>query len=219
MDNKISTIKDRCLYIAKHKGITQELFCEKIGMTHGNFKGAAKQTPLNSNAIVNILSIYPDINPEWLLTGDGNMLKSITQQKEVLGNYQDVETRPRIPLNAAAGSLSVCLDGITINHCEQMPIIRAFTHYDFTIMVRGESMEPYYLSGDELAGLYIKNTSFIQWGRSHILDTAQGVIVKNIYDDDDAIICKSENPRFPDFRIPKNEVYNIALVIGLIRRY
>ncbi|MEG1539220.1 MAG: helix-turn-helix transcriptional regulator, partial [Muribaculaceae bacterium] len=66
---------------------------------------------------------------------------------------------------------------------------------------------------------YIQNTSFIQWGRSHILDTAQGIIVKYIYDNDDSIICKSENPRFADFNILKSEVYNIALVIGLIRRY
>ena len=40
------------------------------------FKGIAKMTPLNSDAIANILSIYQDVNPEWLLTGKGGVHKT-----------------------------------------------------------------------------------------------------------------------------------------------
>ena len=48
-------------------------------MTYGNFTGKAKETPLNSTAISNILLEMPDINAEWLLTGKGNMLKEVTK--------------------------------------------------------------------------------------------------------------------------------------------
>ncbi len=75
MDNKFSTIKERCLELAKYKGFSREGFCNKIGMTYANFKGPAKKTPLNSNAIENILSIIPDVNLRWLLTGCGPMLR------------------------------------------------------------------------------------------------------------------------------------------------
>lgn len=75
MDNKFSTIKDRCLQLAKEKGFSLDEFCSKIGMTYGNFKGVAKKTPLNSNAIENILTIIPDVNLIWLLTGRGSMLR------------------------------------------------------------------------------------------------------------------------------------------------
>ncbi len=75
MDNKFSTIKERCLELAKFKGFSKEMFCSKIGMTYANFKGAAKKTPLNSNAIENILTIIPDVNLDWLLTGRGPMLR------------------------------------------------------------------------------------------------------------------------------------------------
>ena len=44
----------------------------KIGMSYGSFTGQAKNTPLNSNAIANILCIVPDVNLHWLLTGIGD---------------------------------------------------------------------------------------------------------------------------------------------------
>ena len=74
--NKLNTIKDRVLQVAKLRGITYEIFCENIGMSYGSFKGSAKKRPLNSDAIDNILSIYTDINAEWLITGKGDILKN-----------------------------------------------------------------------------------------------------------------------------------------------
>jgi len=76
------TIKERILQLAKYKGFTLEDFCLRIGLTYGNFKGAAKNTPINSDAIVNILSIIPDVNPTWLLTGEGEMLRAPAEQQQ-----------------------------------------------------------------------------------------------------------------------------------------
>ena len=130
---------------------------------------------------------------------------------------QSTELRPRIPLDAAAGSLSIVLSSVSENECEMVPVIPTLPRYDFTIFTRGDSMEPQFISGDELACLFIKDSAFIQWGRAHVLDTAQGVVVKRIFDDGDNIICKSNNPNYPDFPIPKAEIYRIALVVGSIR--
>lgn len=75
MVNNFSNIKERILYIAEYYKVSKELFFENIGMTYGNFKGSAKERPLNSDAIVKILSIYTEVDSEWLLTGKGEMLK------------------------------------------------------------------------------------------------------------------------------------------------
>lgn len=69
-------IKERILQVADYKGIAKSLFCKKIGSTYGNFTGENKNRPINSDCIANLLSICPDISPEWLLTGKGPMLKS-----------------------------------------------------------------------------------------------------------------------------------------------
>lgn len=211
-------IKERVIQIVELKGIAKEDFYVKIGMTSASFRGNAKKTPLNSNAIENILSEIPDLNAEWLLTGKGSMLK-IESNSSITKKIDNEETRPRIPYTAAAGSLTVAMDGVTNNHCEQLPIIKAFARYDFTIFAYGDSMLPEYHSGDELACIYVRNTSFIQWGRVHVIDTAQGILVKRIFDGGDSVICKSDNPNFPEFRIDKSEFYNVALVIGMVRRY
>jgi len=157
-----------------------------------------------------------DLN--WLLTGDGSMLKSDKNSSNIATAHIE-ETRPRVPMDAAAGTLTIAENGVTMSDCEQIPIISGFAKYDFTIMVRGDSMLPEFHSGDELACLFIKDSQFIQWGRVHVLDTSQGIVLKRIYKGDKCIICKSDNPNYPEFPIQDSELYNMALVIGMVRRY
>ena len=126
-------------------------------------------------------------------------------------------TRPRIPYDVAAGTLTDTVEGVSNYQCEQIPVISAFPRYDFTIRVIGKSMEPEYYSGDEVACLRINERRFLQWGRVHVLDTTQGVIIKRIYDGGDAIICRSYNPEFPDFSIPKEDIRSYNLVVGSLR--
>lgn len=101
----MTTIKDRVLQIAKYYGVSYEKFSSDIGMSYASFKGKAKLTPLNSDAVVSILTIYPDVDCEWLLTGNGSMLKtgetkcenSEPQLWEMIGFLKNqIETQNRI---------------------------------------------------------------------------------------------------------------------------
>lgn len=78
-------------------------------------------------------------------------------------------------------------------------------------------MEPEFFSGDEVACKRINEERFIQWGRVHVLDTTQGVVIKRIYDDGEKIRCNSYNNEFPDFSIPKEDIRSYNLVVGSIR--
>lgn len=69
-------IKERVIQVIESKGIAKEKFYKKIGMTSASFRGNAKKTPLNSNAIENILSEINDLDPYWLITGKGEMFRS-----------------------------------------------------------------------------------------------------------------------------------------------
>lgn len=74
MENKLPNVKSRILYLVKNQGFKYEIFFPKIGMSYGNFKGNAKNTPINSDALAKILSFFPAVNLRWLLTGEGEML-------------------------------------------------------------------------------------------------------------------------------------------------
>lgn len=80
-------IKERIIQIVEIKGIKKEDFYKNIGMTSANFRGKAKETPINSNAIVNILSNIPEINLYWLLTGEGEMFNNIKQNEN---NFDEI---------------------------------------------------------------------------------------------------------------------------------
>ena len=169
-----------------------------------------KADSLGKDVLVKILTKFPEVDANWLLMGLGEMLKPINNNSLTI-------TKPRIPYTAAAGSITNAMDGIKEYDCEQIPVVSAFPNYDFTIIIKGDSMEPKYEGGDEVACKRVDGTSFIQWGKVHVLDTAQGIVIKRIYEDGDKIKCVSYNPEYPPFSIDKSEIYSISLVVGLLR--
>lgn len=169
------------------------------------------QRGVSLDVIESVLNTFPDVSAEWLLRGED--VKAIEFNRE----GDSVKTLPRIPYNAAAGSLTDAVEGITEYQCERLPVVAAFPKYDFTMRVSGRSMEPYYYAGDEVACLRINEARFLQWGRVHVLDTTQGIVIKKIYENGDCIRCASFNPEYPDFNVPKADIRSYNLVVGALR--
>jgi len=71
----MSNIKERVLQIAESKKIRKTDFFKELGLSYANFKGMQKNTGLNSDAVVTILSKHTDINPTWLIIGEGRMYR------------------------------------------------------------------------------------------------------------------------------------------------
>ena len=69
------TIKDRILTFIKEQGISREDFYRSTELSASNFKGAALKSELGGEKIVKILTTYKILSPEWLLIGEGSMLK------------------------------------------------------------------------------------------------------------------------------------------------
>lgn len=205
----------------KNKGITLSKLSEQLNLSPQalNSRLNAKDLGINfindiQNATGLILIDEPEIN---LHTDLGK--KILDSIRNGLNNNESSPciTKPRIPYTAAAGSITSAVEGVTESQCEQIPVIPTFPNYDFTIVIKGDSMEPKYEGGDEVACKRVDGTSFIQWGKVHVLDTAQGIVIKRIYEDGDKIKCVSYNPEYPPFSIDKSEIYSISLVVGLLR--
>ena len=199
--------KDRIIKYLDSKGLSIAKMESELGWGNGGF---AKTKSISTEKTIEFLLRFSDVSAEWLLLGEGDMIKTFNDNTELV-------TKPRIPYDAAAGSLTDMVEGVTEYDCERIPVISAFPKYDFTIRVTGRSMEPYYFSGDEVACLRINESQFIQWGRVHVLDTTQGVVIKRIYENGDSIRCASFNPEYPDFNVPKADIRSYNLVVGALR--
>ena len=197
--------KDRILRFIEHEGISIREFERKCGFSNGYFN---KIKDFSAAKVEEIAQVFPNLNYVWVLTGETCMLNS--------DMAQPVETRPCVPLTAAAGSLSGDSIGVTLEQCEQMPLIHQIPSYDFTMFIKGDSMSPKFESGDEIACRRIDQSRFIQWGKVHVLDTTQGFVIKRVYDDGDKIRCVSYNPEYADFSIPKEDILSMSLVVGVI---
>ena len=220
MEEKYTNIKERCLYYAKNQGIGVENFLKSIDMTYGSFKGKAKLGSLNSDALAKIYTKYPNINPEWLLVGKGNMLK--TTEEPINQIIESKEGIPMLPFDAFAGMGESGIAGVNFDIIQERYVIPLFEgiEIDFLIPVRGSSMYPKYSSGDVVACRLVKEIVFIQWNKVYVIDTiSQGVMMKRLHPskNNNCITCVSDNEKYPPFDIPKEEIRNIAIVSGCIR--
>lgn len=76
------------------KGIKIATFERSVGMSNASFGKALKNDgAIGSDKIENILSIYKDISPAWLLTGEGPMLQdSASEAASVSSASSDKES-------------------------------------------------------------------------------------------------------------------------------
>lgn len=172
-----------------------------------------------------------NVSPEWLFTGNGDMLKAtdeseptIAEQRPAVAIYPTKHVDdgqqgiPLIPFSAMAGALRGEIQAFDYE-CEHY-IVPEFKTANFLITINGDSMLPTYKSGDIVACQREAMTSvFFQWNRPYVLDTAQGAILKRIKpgSDKEHILIVSDNPAYDPFELPLSEIYSVALVVGFIR--
>lgn len=167
-------ILERIKQYIDYKSISVAAFEKSIGMSNASFgKCLKKGGAIGTDKLENILSVYPDISPNWLLTGNGTMLRNSTE----LTPTKDGTGIPLIPVEAMAG----CFTGsqtVLLQECDHY-VVPAFKNADFLIYVRGDSMQPRYFSGDMVACKMLSPTDlFFQWGKVYVLDTDQGALIK-----------------------------------------
>ena len=70
-------ILERIKEYIDQKGISIAAFERSVGMSNASFSKSLKNNgSIGSDKIENILSVYAELSPKWLFTGEGNMLKS-----------------------------------------------------------------------------------------------------------------------------------------------
>ena len=210
----MKTITERIEALIELECVSTNAFARKVGVDAGNLgKMLAGKQNITDSTLRKIVDATGS-SFEWLKYGEGDMLAP-NSGKAPAGQNEKGDFRPRIPATVAAGTLRGFAESVKANDCELVPVVGAFPEYDYTIVVKGDSMEPKFQGGDEIA--IRKVASVIEWGKPYVLDTADGAVLKRLYDCGDKLRCVSFNKDYPDFEVSKSDVFGVYKVVGLIR--
>lgn len=209
-----SEVKDRLLEYLKFKRMTQAEFTKLMGVS-GAYIGAMRRS-ISDEKVNKMRKLFPDLNITWLLYGDGEMLVSEISEREAPEEY----IVPLLPVAAFAGNLQSWSEGCELAQCEK--IVAPVKGVDFAIRISGDSMEPVIHNGSTIFIKRINDKAFVPWGNSMVIDTENGVLVKNVYPVDnhpEAIEARSYNPKYPPITIPTDSIYGLYRILSAITAY
>ncbi|MCM0666010.1 MULTISPECIES: S24 family peptidase [Flavobacterium] len=154
-----------------YKGITKYKFCNDLGFSN---KFLDNSSNMGTDKACKILHYYPDLNSEWLLTGNGPMIKEentsvvvMNSDRKTVDTLHANQEIPLYDLEAVAGLRELFSSGEPQRILDTIKIPN-LPKCDGAISVTGDSMYPLLKSGDII--LY-KETEFenIFFGEMYLL--------------------------------------------------
>lgn len=207
------TVKQRLIEYLEEMKIGRNKFEKSAGISEG-YITKLKYAP-KEDILVKILHAAPNLNRVWLLTGEGNML--VNQEPY---NNEPKQELPLLPVDAMAGALNGDNQGFMEYECERY-LVPLFKGAEFLCRVQGNSMWPKYNSGDIVACKKVPMEHlWFQWGKSYVISTRQGVLVKRIEPSKNegcVQICSENAEKYKPFELPVTEINGVAVVVGVIR--
>lgn len=212
-----STVKERLLEFLKEERISASEFSRRMNLSPAYLASMRKSMP--EEKVERLMKIFPQLNRDWLLYGEGNMYREDLEEQGLAYHYHR-HLVPLIPNHATAGRFPDYAEGMTEEKCEK--IYSPFDDAELAIQVLGDSMEPEIKSGTYLFLRKINDSSFIPWGAPVVLDTDNGSVCKMLHPSEkgeEYVEARSYNPVYPPFPVHLETVYGIYRIVGEVRKY
>ena len=228
-------VKDRIFECLKYKGVSvtkaESLLCWSKG-------ALLKSNSISSDRLGEFYLQFPDVSPEWLLTGSGDMLKQPSTQ-EVSGDIIPL-SHPKTPdkiypmsefnlydIDVSAGLSRLFSEDGDRNKAYLGKIsIPNMPKCDGAVKVIGDSMYPLLKSGDIIAYKEVHNVESMQYGEIYILqiedDSDVSVVVKYVKkssEGNDYLNLVSYNKEHDPKDVRKESITALARVILCIRQF
>ncbi|WP_235832378.1 S24 family peptidase [Flavobacterium zhairuonense] len=210
-----------------YKGITKYKFCNDLGFSN---KFLDNSSNMGTDKACKILHYYPDLNSEWLLTGNGPMIKEentsiviMNNDRKTADSLHATQEIPLYDLEAVAGLRELFSSGEPQRILDTIKIPN-LPKCDGAISVTGDSMYPLLKSGDII--LY-KETEFenIFFGEMYLLsvklnDWEEYITVKYVQKSDQGVEyvkLVSQNSHHQPKDIHVSKISALALIKASIR--
>jgi toxin-antitoxin system, antitoxin component, xre family len=233
------TIQERILQYLENKDITPYKFCKDLGFPMGYLN---KRGVIGTDKYLKIIKYCKDLSPEWLLTGEGDMLKPRVEDIKNMTKEEQIKALKQIASgeffkkpNIVPFYENVATIGGTQLSADLSPVTAPTAYIDLGSMfpsanaaIRhfGESMREY-PNGCILAIKKLNHLKSIIWGQNYVVETDEIRVTKKLQtckDNKNCIMAYSTNPStHPDgtpihepFPIAKEDIRNLFQVVGHI---
>ncbi|MDM1535074.1 S24 family peptidase [Myroides odoratimimus] len=228
------SVKERLKSFISSQKTTISAFEKEIKASNGYINSISKSIGLDK--ISKIKEKFPNLNLEWLLTGDGEMIKTEEPKHEAKPITAGiVKYIPLVSQYAKAGYLAGFADTHYMETLPTIPVILTqeqepkgeYVCFEVSgdSMISEENPEESLFDGDILvcrnvhkdywsSKLHINKWDFV------IVDQEEGVIVKRIIDhnpDNGEIVIHSLNPMFDDKKLNLSRVDKLFNVVKIMR--
>lgn len=205
-------IQDRIKQFIECKGISNREFERSCGLSNAFVRNV--RDTISTKTLELILQAYPEINRDWLLTGEGAMLSNSDPPLVVAG---DVGT-PVYNIDATCGDYSRPIQFLEehIIGRVQLPNVSPTASI---IRANGDSMAPHIHDGDWIAVRQVFNLNEIFYGQVYLVITSENRFLKYVRRDDDEknyVILRSDNADYDDIRLPKKSIKYMFLVENVL---
>ena len=232
----ISPIKQRILFFAGTLGISKRDFYSKIGVSRGTLES---KTGITEDVVTKFFATYPEVSIEWLMTGEGEMLKNspLCKRKDKIFSSSDEksidkeeESTPTLSNTPTIGKPYYDVDFLggfdeIINSQVIIPknniIIQGFDRVDLWCNVTGHSMEPKINHGDIIA-LRKCTIEEVQYGEIYavVLDNIRTIkILRKSNDPASFRYIPINKEDFDEQEFPKSQIRYIFEVVGSISKF
>lgn len=201
----LESVKERLIYFIKAKDISQKHFETVLGLSNGYVNNIRKG--ISAGVLQKICEEFPDLNRDWLVYGEGEMLKGTET------HARTAFALPFLDIDASAGFSEIEASNGAMK-------LYSFPHCDAAMPVRGLSMEPNIHDGDIAAFVMLPSPASMRPDGIYIVqyDDSEGfthITVKRAKQSplgNGYIRLAADNPEYGYEDVPLAAISRVALV-------
>lgn len=191
-----------------YKGISVRKFEIALGMSNGTIHNAiSKGSSLSSQWLTKMMEIFPELNPNWLVTGKGQMLVEQSRTPKNKTPYFNVDF---------SGGFVELYNDQTQNPTEYIQY-KGLKEAQFWCNIKGHSMEPTICDGERIALKEMQPSDPIHYGSIYAVVTADGLrTIKRIEkgSNTNSLLLVADNKEYRSQEINKEGITHLFKVVA-----
>mgnify|MGYP003301426979 CR=1 FL=1 len=235
MKNENSSVRNRLKSYIKYSRMTQDSFAESLGLSRSYVNAIRKG--ISNTTLDKILEKYPDLNRNWLLFGEGEMIKNngnnIVNKHNVNGdnNYnstiynssRDVvdaeKVIPYIDTSIARKRNFDVREAIkNEDNLLQKSLSDLFLPVDYCQKMNDDSMQEMVQQGDLLFVKFLPRDANLVDGSVYLIFTkSYGILLRQVKINGEEFILRALNHNYGDITIHRDDIIDFGNIVHLLR--